>query len=119
LSLAGSLAKRAGVPVVYAGDFNSDATRKHPLNAPSLVMSQHNVVNTFNAAQVRTMGAFNSANGYERRPPRFGDHIDYIFAAPGVAVRAWHQILDLHHGELAGVIPSDHNPVVADLSYSY
>ncbi|HTR68730.1 MAG TPA: endonuclease/exonuclease/phosphatase family protein [Mycobacteriales bacterium] len=119
VSRAKAKAKRAGVPLVYAGDFNSDQTAKHPLNAPEMVMSTHNVVNTFAAAPVRTNAEYNSANGYERRPPRFGDHIDYVFAAPSVSVLAWHLLLDLHHGEFSGVIPSDHNPLVVDLQYPY
>jgi hypothetical protein len=42
-----------------------------------------------------------------------------VFAPPGVAVRSWAQVMDLSHGQIAGVIPSDHNPVVATLEYPY
>ena len=82
-------------------------------------MREAHVASAFNAAQSRRLPSYNSANGYDRPPPRFGDHIDYIFAPPGVAVLSWRQVMHLRHGRLVGVIPSDHNPVVATLEYPY
>jgi hypothetical protein len=34
-------------------------------------------------------------------------------------VTSWSQLLNLSHGEFTGVIPSDHNPVVANLEFPY
>jgi endonuclease/exonuclease/phosphatase family metal-dependent hydrolase len=63
----------------------------------------------------RTNLQYNSANQYRRLPPRSGLALDRIYASPGIAVTAWRQVLRLSNGRLLGVIPSDHNPVVADL----
>ena len=42
-----------------------------------------------------------------------------MFADSGVGVRAWQELLNIANGQLVGVIPSDHNPVVADLGIRY
>jgi endonuclease/exonuclease/phosphatase family metal-dependent hydrolase len=119
LSKAGTYAARRHIPVIYAGDFNTDHTPEHAFDGPGIAMREAHVASAFNAAQARWLAKYNSANGYDRRPPKFGDHIDYVFAPPGVAVRSWAQVMDLRHGRLRGVIPSDHNPVVATLEYPY
>jgi endonuclease/exonuclease/phosphatase family metal-dependent hydrolase len=107
------------VPVIYGGDFNSDRNARHAFNGPAIAMRQAHDMNAFNVAKTRSHAKYNSANGYERRPPAFGDHIDYVFASAGAAVRSWRLVMRLSHGHLGGVIPSDHNPVVATLSFPY
>jgi endonuclease/exonuclease/phosphatase family metal-dependent hydrolase len=107
------------VPVVYAGDFNTDHTANHAFDGPGIAMRAAHIVNAYNAAQTRKLAGYNSANDLYRTPPRFGDHIDYIFAPPGVAVLSWRQVIDLSHGKLVGVIPSDHNPIVATVEFPY
>lgn len=119
LHKARAFARRHGVPVIYGGDFNSDHNAKHAFNGPVIAMRQARQKNAFKAASLRSLARYNSANGYERRPPEFGDHIDYVFASPGVTVRSWRLIMRLRHGKFVGVIPSDHNPVLAHLSYPY
>jgi endonuclease/exonuclease/phosphatase family metal-dependent hydrolase len=107
------------IPIVYAGDFNSDVTKHHSFDGPGMAMRAANVDDAFDVAQARTNGQFNSANAYFRRPPEFGCHIDYVFAPPGVAVTSWRMLLDLSRGKIVGTIPSDHNPVVANLRLPY
>lgn len=119
LKQAGRYAANHGVPVIYGGDFNSDHNRRHAFNGPAIAMRQANVADAFNAANSRALGRYNSANDNARRPPKFGDHIDYVFASAGVVVRSWRLVMDLSRGRLVGVIPSDHNPVVASLAYPY
>jgi endonuclease/exonuclease/phosphatase family metal-dependent hydrolase len=119
ISKAGAFARKHHVPVIYGGDFNSDHNRRHAFNGPAIAMHAANMTDTFNAAPTRSLGRYNSANEYDRRPPKFGDHIDYVFASPGVVVRSWRLVMDLSHGHLVGVIPSDHNPVVTNLAYPY
>jgi endonuclease/exonuclease/phosphatase family metal-dependent hydrolase len=51
-----------------------------------------------------------------RRPPRFGAHIDYIYVPQSVRVTSWRMVMRLNHGQFVGTIPSDHNPVVANLA---
>jgi exonuclease III len=71
------------------------------------------------AAQTRSNTQYASMNGYRRVPSQTGRIIDHIAADPGVATTGWSQLLNLHDGHFVGVIPSDHNPVVADLVVQY
>ena len=119
LSKAGAFAAVHHVSVIYGGDFNSDHNARHAFNGPAIAMREANDTDTFNAAQTRSLGRYNSANQYMRRPPKFGDHIDYVFTSPDVTVKSWRMVMRLHHGHLVGVIPSDHNPVVANLLFPY
>ena len=108
-----------GVPVVYAGDFNSDVSTAHPINGPTAYMLPSNIDDAFDVAQSRTNAQYDTANQYMTRPPTSAERIDYVFAPAGVAVSSWTQLLNLSHGEFTGVIPSDHNPVVANLEFPY
>lgn len=116
VSKANAAASRRGIPVVYAGDFNSDPFKKHVFNAPAQVMAQHHVADSFKLARARANASYNTANGYRRRPPRDGARIDYVYAPQGVQVLSWKLIMRLRHGRFIGVIPSDHNPVVVTLA---
>ena len=42
-----------------------------------------------------------------------------MYAPAGVAVRGWALALNLTAGKFVGAIPSDHNPVVADVVLPY
>jgi endonuclease/exonuclease/phosphatase family metal-dependent hydrolase len=112
---AKALAGRRGVPVVYVGDFNSDQFN-HAFNGPARVMARAGINDAYSVAQKKVLASYNTANHYMRRPPHKGARIDYIFAPAGVAVHSWKLIMRLHHGSFVGTIPSDHNPVVSDLS---
>jgi endonuclease/exonuclease/phosphatase family metal-dependent hydrolase len=114
-----SLAAKRHVPVVYSGDFNSEQGRSHPLDGPGVVMRAANVADSWNAAQHRTWALYDTADTYERRPPKADSRIDYIWAPPGVAVQSWGLVLDLRHGEFVGTIASDHIPVISHLVISY
>jgi endonuclease/exonuclease/phosphatase family metal-dependent hydrolase len=112
-------AKRGNLPIVYAGDFNSDNNSKHTVNAPSDYLQAHGFHDSFRSAHSRSNARYNSANGYHRRPPAKRDRLDYIFTSRHVQVPSWHMLLNLRHGRFAGVIPSDHNPIVATLRIPY
>jgi endonuclease/exonuclease/phosphatase family metal-dependent hydrolase len=101
------------------GDFNSDPFDHHAFNAPSMVMKSHNIADAYNVAQHRKFAHYNTANHYMRRPPHVGARIDYVFAPPGVGVNSWKLVMRMHHHDFMGTIPSDHNPVVTNLSYPY
>jgi endonuclease/exonuclease/phosphatase family metal-dependent hydrolase len=113
------LAARKGIPVVYAGDFNSAPDRRHAFNAPAKVMHAHHIADAYNVAQSRQYAHFNTANGYARRPPRDGMRIDYVFAPQGVGVKSWRLVMRLRGGKFVGTIPSDHNPVVSEVMVPY
>jgi endonuclease/exonuclease/phosphatase family metal-dependent hydrolase len=110
-------AERGGLPIVYVGDFNSHEL--HALDGPAVAMTRAKVADGFEVSEVFANRQYNSANQYYRTPPAFADNVDHIYAEAGVGMRAWSQVLQLSAGKFRGVIPSDHNPVVADLTVPY
>jgi endonuclease/exonuclease/phosphatase family metal-dependent hydrolase len=106
-------AKHGDSAIVYAGDFNSH--ERHSSDGPAVAMRASHTADALHVAQSRTNQKFNSANQYRRTAMASGLMVDHIYASPTVAVAAWRQILKLSRGRFVGVIPSDHNPVVADL----
>jgi endonuclease/exonuclease/phosphatase family metal-dependent hydrolase len=117
---ANSYAQAHGdVPIAYGGDFNSDNAQSRSFNAPAVAMQAANVNDAFAVAVHKSNTQYNSANGYYRKAPADAERIDYIWASQGVAVTSWTQLLNLAKGKFVGVMPSDHNPVVADLQFPY
>ena len=110
-------ARQGGLPIVYAGDVNSHEL--HCLDGPAVAMSKAKVADGFEVSQIFANRQYNSANQYYRTPPAFSDNVDHVYAEPGVGIRAWSQVLQLTDGKFRGVIPSDHNPVLADLTIPY
>ena len=108
------------VPVVYAGDFNSNPVAKqHPLDGPGIVMRAAHIADTRDVSPTRTNEQYDSENEYSRTPLAFSIFIDYLYAGPGVSVSAWGQALHLSGGKFVGTIPSDHNPIYAVVRYPY
>ena len=108
-----------GQRIVYAGDFNSYLSHTHLYDGPGRAMREAGIADGLLAAQSRVNQKFNSANQYLRTPPQDSVSIDHIFAEPGVSFRTWSELLNLSHGQLVGVIPSDHNPVVSAVTVPY
>jgi endonuclease/exonuclease/phosphatase family metal-dependent hydrolase len=104
-------AGHGNVPIMYAGDFNSVESTRHPFDGPGIAMRAANAMDAFEVAATRRKTQYNSANHYLRRPPAAGMSIDRVFASPGVAMTQWKQLLKLDNGAFVGAIPSDHNPV--------
>jgi endonuclease/exonuclease/phosphatase family metal-dependent hydrolase len=119
MSAASTLAASQHASVIYAGDFNSNANRYHLFDGPSVAARAGHVADGLDAAQWLGNQRYNSANGYWRTPPAFGQSIDHIYASPGVAVVSWRLLLNLTNGSFVGVMPSDHNPLVADMTIPY
>jgi endonuclease/exonuclease/phosphatase family metal-dependent hydrolase len=107
------------VPIVYAGDFNSFTGYKHVPDGPAVAMRAHHSSDAFEVARNMSKAKYNSANRYMRTPPAAGLSIDHVYGSPGVGFVSWSQLLDLAGGKFSGVIPSDHNPVVADAVIPY
>jgi endonuclease/exonuclease/phosphatase family metal-dependent hydrolase len=105
--------------VVYAGDFNSDVNKHHAFDGPGLAMRAARVADAEKVAQTLVNWRYNSANLYLRRPPAVDQSIDYVYAGPGVGVASREVVLSLAQGRFVGVIPSDHNPVLARLYVAY
>jgi len=105
------------VPVVYLGDFNSH--ERNVMDGPGVTFRAAGHVDADEVAQARVNAQYNSANQYRRIAPTGGLHLDHVYAPQGVAVRSWQMALNLTAGSFVGVIPSDHNPVVADVVLPY
>lgn len=119
LADARALARAHHVPIIYAGDFNSDINSNHAFDGPGIAMRATNAADALDVAQHRHNHQYNSANQYMRTPPAFGQSIDHIYAPAGVAVRSWRIKLHLVGGSFVGPIPSDHNPIVSNLLFPY
>ena len=109
-----------GIPIVYAGDFNSyTGTDPANLDTPEQLIRSEHIGDSLISAQKRTNTKYGSVNEYKRVASTSGRIIDHVFGEAGVSFRNWTQLLNLSHGKFVGVIPSDHNPVVADISIAY
>jgi endonuclease/exonuclease/phosphatase family metal-dependent hydrolase len=120
MSQANAIAGPLGIPVIYAGDWNSDNDiHGHAFDGPRRVMQAAHYADSYDVAQSRTNAKYDSANNDMRTPPAFYERIDSIYVPQGVAVKDWTNELDLVDGKFVGPIPSDHNPVFADLVLPY
>ena len=104
------------LPIVYGGDSNSAVEKKHVIDSARVAARAFNIDDALDAAKVRHHSKYNSANGYNPKPPAFYDDIDVLLTEPGVGVARWDELLNLSHGKFMLPIPSDHNPLVADVT---
>ena len=97
----------AGLPVIYAGDFNS-YSGPDPVNldTPEQLFRANHVADALVAAQTRANTQYGSVNDYTQVPSHSGRIIDHVFGEAGVAMRHWRQIMNLHGRQVAG-----HDPV--------
>ncbi len=116
---ASAFAAGQHVPVVYSGDFNSHGGSNHPLDGPGVAFRAVHAVDALEVAQYRLNFPVNSANQNVRLAFASGLSIDHVYASAGVALRSWRLSVELSKGAYVGVIPSDHNPLVVDLSFPY
>jgi endonuclease/exonuclease/phosphatase family metal-dependent hydrolase len=120
ISKGGAAASRLGVPVIYLGDFNSNQnTKQYAVDGPGSAMRSAHIADSRLVAQARSNPHWDSMNDYMRTPYRYDLYIDYVWATPGVSASRWGMAVHMSHNKFIGVIPSDHNPVYADLQYPY
>jgi endonuclease/exonuclease/phosphatase family metal-dependent hydrolase len=112
-------ASHGSVPVVYVGDFNSHDGHNHVFDGPGQAMRAAHIADAFKSAVTRVNAGYDSANLYLRTPPKTGRSLDRIFAPAGVGIASWRLTINLKNGKFVGVIPSDHNPIAADLTLPY
>jgi endonuclease/exonuclease/phosphatase family metal-dependent hydrolase len=115
LSTVGRIAAKRHIPVIYAGNFNSPVAS---VGAGQAMNAAH-ARDALAVAPKRTNAHYNSDNEYLRTPPKSGVDIDHIFVPAAVKIVSAGVVVHLRHGKFVGVIPSDHNPVVAQLRYPY
>ncbi len=111
-----------GLPVIYAGDFNSNASNakqssyKGGYDAPLRVFTAAGAVDSYNVAQSSISSIYNSANQALNPPLKSSHHVDHIFTSPDVQTLTWKVMLRLDGSKYAVPFASDHNPIVADLA---
>lgn len=120
LQQAGAASNTRGVPVIYGGDFNSnDRKVTYTFNGPGIVMRPARIQDARLVGQSHHYERYDSVNEYRRTPYAYFIYIDYIWAPAGIAVTSWGTALRLSSGSFVGTIPSDHNPVYAQMTYPY
>ncbi|MBW9205892.1 endonuclease/exonuclease/phosphatase family protein [Mumia sp. zg.B17] len=119
-TLAVRRAHGASWPIVWAGDYNSSASRKYTFDAPRRAMRQAaGARDAFAVARTRKFGSYNSANQLRRRPWRTHHHVDHVYVSPGIGVRQFRVIVRLKGKLYRTPFASDHNPVRATLRIPY
>jgi endonuclease/exonuclease/phosphatase family metal-dependent hydrolase len=114
-------AQRGGIPIVYAGDFNSfPSTDWHPLDGPHVAMRDANIASQDSVAAFHWNSLYASRNRYCITPPMDGINLDYLYVSPGVVPWSWGIVLNLNSaGRFNLPIPSDHNPVAGSVEIPY
>lgn len=110
------------LPVVYAGDFNSNGDNadqkkyKGGYDAVAKVFGLRKIPNTLTTAR-RTEGdvqntAYNSANQGLVTPIKNGDHVDQVWASRAIGVKVWQLRPDMKTAKSYRTpFASDHNPL--------
>ncbi len=120
LSHANSLAASQDVPVVYLGDYNSNSNPAlYSLDGPGSVMRSTQTADARLVAQSHVNPNWDSINDYMRAPYHYSLYWDYIWLSAGVSATQWGMAVRISGGKFVGVIPSDHNPIWAQLSFGY
>ncbi len=115
-----ALGRQLGVPVIFAGDFNSDP-EQNALDGPNRVMHSdaNRIADARLVAQARTNERYDSMNQLMVTPNPYSLFIDYIYLTPGVSASAWGMAMRFSNGKMVGTIPSDHNPIWAWVQVPY
>lgn len=109
------------VPVVFAGDFNSNKSR--PNDAPRAAFNAKGYYDAYDLAAGLIRPNWNSAANFSSAPspPRtsykWGDHVDHVWVRPGSAyVAGWTSPAVMKSSNrYAHPMPSDHKPVVVSM----
>lgn len=112
------------LPVVIAGDFNSNKDNanqsRYPggFDGPASVLLETGHLDARVNAAASANETWNSANQAINPPLKYGDHVDQIWTTPDVVVHDWAVILDLTSDKRLYRTPfaSDHNPVRATVT---
>jgi endonuclease/exonuclease/phosphatase (EEP) superfamily protein YafD len=106
-----------GLPVVFAGDFNSHKNRSN--DSVATAMHRNGYYDAYDLARSLYRQHYNSYNAFSVIPKisyTWGDHVDHVWAIPSTSwVDAWRNGVLIKDGRLVKPIPSDHSPVVVDL----
>ena len=111
------------LPVVYAGDFNSNKANanqsKYPggYDAPMKRFTGAGIPDSYDLADTFRDPTWNSSNQAKNPPIKNSDHIDHIYIDSRIHANAWRVVITTTDTGSAYITPfaSDHNPVLAEL----
>lgn len=113
------------LPVVYAGDFNSNKANANQdsypggYDAPMKRFTAAGIPDSFDIADVLGYPTWNSSNQAENPPVKHSDHIDHIYIDSRIHANAWRVVISITTTDTGSVyttpFASDHNPVLAEL----
>ena len=106
----------AGLPIVFAGDFNSH--RNRPNDYLAAVFHRAGYWDAYELAGSLTRPNYNSYNGFSKTPiisKTWGDHVDHIWVKTAIGVRKWEGVAFYANGRYT-TLPSDHSPVSVRLT---
>ncbi|KRC66059.1 hypothetical protein ASE12_15625 [Aeromicrobium sp. Root236] len=110
------------LPVVYAGDYNSNKSNadqdRYPggYDAVLKVFTAAGIPDALNKAAYVVAPTWNSANQAINPPLKHSDHVDHIYVDPEITVNSWRVVLRLNRDNYALPFATDHNPVRAILT---
>ena len=105
----------SGLPIIYAGDFNSGKHRG--ADSPGLMMRSNGMVDSVDAATSEPVNAdINSGHTFSTKVLRSGDNVDHIFVSSDIDVLHWEQLVRIGNGRYSRPIVSDHNALKAVVS---
>jgi len=106
-----------GLPVIYAGDFNSHPKRS--ADSPTAIFRSIGVTDSLLKSKSEPVNArINSGHTFSTTVLASGAHVDHIFVTKDVKVEGWEQLVRLSGGRYAKPILSDHNALKAKLTLS-
>lgn len=109
------------LPVVYAGDFNSNKANANTkyvngYDAPLQAFTEAGILDSFSTAGILTNPSWNSSNQAKNPPIKHFDHIDHVFVDPRILTQAWKVVVTVTDSNYTTPFASDHNPVRAILT---
>lgn len=105
----------SGLPIIYAGDFNSGVHRSS--DSPGVMLRANGMVDTVNATKTDPVNAdINSGHTFSTGVLRSGDYVDHIFVSTDMGVLGWEQLVRISNGRYTTPIVSDHNALKAVVS---
>lgn len=104
-----------GLPMIYAGDFNSGKHRS--ADSPGVSMRAAGMVDSIDVSKSDPVNArINSGHTFATSVLASGAYVDHIFVSKDFDVLAWKQLVRISNGRYIKPIVSDHNALMASVS---
>ena len=112
-------ANTENLPVVYAGDYNSNKSNanqskyRNGYDAPLAVFRAAGIPDSIDTVDPENayFANWNTANQAKNPPLKHSDHVDHVFATPDIDVLEWRMLLRVSGDQYQVPFASDHNPV--------